>query len=549
MFALMPNAPSDADRLREIDVANESVHDHSAFISRFLSTQAHSALITFLHQLNAASTSLSLSQAAAFPHPPSIPSLLTLLSRIDSLIDTHPPLTSANTRFGNPAFRAFHASLTSHTHAWVQDMLQEGGMEVGDLPIIQSGRQRLMEDEEEGQDDASGATPHLHIPPHLPQRVVDSMRARGELPTEAEEQLHKAQHDHHPHTHPHPHPPAQPSHTEESKEEPPSSSQSKADPSSLPPSERLARVVDVLCLYLHASFGDARRIDYGTGHELNFLCFLYALTAIGFIRLPSPPPHLPTSPPTSSILSSLSLVVFPRYLTLMRRLQSRYLLEPAGSRGVWGLDDFSFLPFLLGSAQLIGHAHLRPRSIRYPEVVDSCAGEWMYVDAVRWVLSMKSVSFAEHSPMLNDITAVKAWTQVNAGLMKMYEAEVLHKYPIVQHFIFTSLLEARLVKQVTRQATAPVPQHPRACSVRARCVCACSLPLLCVCCAVCMQRWCCVSRTCAAATPSTSRRRWRRSSEAQGVTAQRVPFSYIQQPVASTRLHCISDRTVRICKW
>jgi len=53
-------------------------------------------------------------------------------------------------------------------------------------------------------------------------------------------------------------------------------------------------------------------------------------------------------------LPAAVLRVFGQYLHLCRKLQTTYWLEPAGSKGVWSLDDYQMLVFLFGSSQLFG---------------------------------------------------------------------------------------------------------------------------------------------------------------------------------------------------
>jgi hypothetical protein len=96
--------------------------------------------------------------------------------------------------------------------------------------------------------------------------------------------------------------------------------------------------VEELCPYICDAFGNSIRIDYGTGHELNMILFYMCLFKLEIIL--------------TDDLNSLVLNAFSSYISTMRALQTTYILEPAGSHGVWGLDDYHCLIFVWGSAQV-----------------------------------------------------------------------------------------------------------------------------------------------------------------------------------------------------
>jgi len=74
------------------------------------------------------------------------------------------------------------------------------------------------------------------------------------------------------------------------------------------------------------------------------------------------------------------------------------------------------------------------------KIVNEAKLEFMFFTFIDYILQVKTGPFHEHSTQLWNISGVESWTKMNTGLVKMYKAEVLAKYPIIQHVVFGSLL-------------------------------------------------------------------------------------------------------------
>ncbi|KAH9385382.1 serine/threonine-protein phosphatase 2A activator [Nematocida major] len=196
--------------------------------------------------------------------------------------------------------------------------------------------------------------------------------------------------------------------------------------------------VSVLQKYLQESFGNKSRIDYGTGHELNFFCFLIVLMT------------------TEALEERAFLLVMEHYFSIVRMLILKYKLEPAGSQGMGGLDDYQLLPFLFGSAQFCSREGFFFELLFAEEQQGLC-----YSKALRFIhldktyppskhtfrervekygeLKLSEEPFSRHSVVIYSLRSVPVG-KVNSGTIKMYDGVVLSPYAVIQHFISSKYL-------------------------------------------------------------------------------------------------------------
>eukprot|EP00915_Cephaloidophora_sp_WS-2016_P000063 GHVH01000124.1.p1 GENE.GHVH01000124.1~~GHVH01000124.1.p1 ORF type:complete len:360 (+),score=39.80 GHVH01000124.1:34-1113(+) len=180
--------------------------------------------------------------------------------------------------------------------------------------------------------------------------------------------------------------------------------------------------------YLSISFGDLSRIDYGTGHELNFACALLCLE------------HSSERELIRDNLDIVAIQIFRYYTRTVQTMIKLFRVQPAGSKGFWGLDDYFHLPFIYGSAQLIG-SQISTDVVNNMRLVKQNIGRSVYLEMIEYIMNSKlGHSLDENGRVLYDISGVPNWDKINSGMIIMYCKTVLAKQPVMQHFHFSRLL-------------------------------------------------------------------------------------------------------------
>ncbi|GIX62750.1 histidine acid phosphatase [Babesia caballi] len=85
------------------------------------------------------------------------------------------------------------------------------------------------------------------------------------------------------------------------------------------------------------------------------------------------------------------------YFRLVQHLLDRYNLEPAGSKGAWGIDHYQFLPFLLGSAQLISNEEILPTRAVEQDYGESQDDRYIFLQAIGYIKRVSAGGLRTHA--------------------------------------------------------------------------------------------------------------------------------------------------------
>ncbi|KAH8347441.1 hypothetical protein KR059_010731, partial [Drosophila kikkawai] len=176
--------------------------------------------------------------------------------------------------------------------------------------------------------------------------------------------------------------------------------------------------------YLRRSFGNATTLEFGPGNELMFLFFLCGLFRADILR--------------ARDTVAAALMLFYRYIHLVRRLIAIYNL-PISRNPRCAIEDYFFVPYLWGAAQLCLDAPFSPPQCDQPKAIESYRHDYMMVNLIE-NLPEKSGPLSHNAFQLWCILSAPTWPEVYRGLERCYINHILSSFHTVENAIFWELM-------------------------------------------------------------------------------------------------------------
>ncbi|OQS55777.1 protein phosphatase type 2A phosphotyrosyl phosphatase activator [Ecytonucleospora hepatopenaei] len=234
-------------------------------------------------------------------------------------------------------------------------------------------------------------------------------------------------------------------------------------------------------MLLHESFGNKIRMDYGTGHELNFLVYLIEYSILNNNSNTNSNVLNNSNTNNSNILNNSFLdniidIEFILdniwyYMGIIQTYIHKYNIEPAGAKGFWSLNDFTLLGLVFGSSiyysnsnsnNILNNTNSNNTLLNNSNTLLNNNSNNILNNSNNTLLDNSNISsnefFNKYKDMwYNAIANVnknmkyvdmveKAGTTGSLYFYKMYIEEVLEKHVVTQHFIYSKDINDKIIE-------------------------------------------------------------------------------------------------------
>ncbi|TDG39436.1 hypothetical protein AWZ03_014141 [Drosophila navojoa] len=185
--------------------------------------------------------------------------------------------------------------------------------------------------------------------------------------------------------------------------------------------------INELAQYLTRSFGSLQQYDYGPSHELMFVFYMCSLFKAGILG--------------ANDTVAAVLLLFQRYLELVRRLITFFRLTISHERNTNVVDERNVLPYIWGCAQLCRSPPFDPPQWEQPAVLEAYRKSYMLLSSLEHLQKKKNhVPLGVHSYQLWCVFSLSNWPDAYTGLMASYMKHVLNDFYTMQDVVFCEML-------------------------------------------------------------------------------------------------------------